>query len=186
VTSDMTRPVVAMFCMPEHGHFMQLRALISGFVHAGCTVHVYAHRAMLRRSSASARGWSISSPRIPSRRADGESVPIPCRYVTYAAHYAEDVIEDLREIRPDLIVCETFAVIGRLAAQQLGIPFINILLGHNIQPAHYLTALQTDPRLAISDRCHRAVEVLRSRYGLHDASPFSYIAGNSPLPQRLL
>ena len=176
----MTGPVVAMFCMPEHGHFMQLRALISGFVHSGCKVHVYAHRRYAAEVERLGARMVDLFTTHPIERADGESVPIPCRYVTYAAHYAEDVIEDLRAIRPDLIVCETFAVIGRLAAQQLGIPFINILLGHNIQPAHYLTALQTDPRLAISDRCHRAVEVLRSRYGLHDASPFSYIAGNSP------
>jgi MGT family glycosyltransferase len=172
--------VVAIFCMPEHGHFMQLRALISGFVHSGCDVHVFTHRRFGPEVERIGARMVDLFTKYPVERADSESIPVPCRYVTYAAVYAQEVLEELRSIRPALIVCETFAVIGRLAAQQLGIPFINVLLGHNIQPARYLTALQTDARVAISDRCHRAVEILRDRYGLHDASPFSYISGNSP------
>jgi len=175
----MSKTVVAIFCMPEHGHFMQLRALISGFVQSGCDVHVFAHRRYRPEVEGIGARLVDLFTRYPVEAADGESIPIPCRYVTFAAHYAEDVLADLKVLRPALIVCETFAVIGRLAAQQLGIPFINVLLGHNIQPARYLAMLQTDPRVAISDRCHQAVEVLRTRYGLDDASPFSYIAGNS-------
>lgn len=177
---DMGETVVAIFCMPEHGHFMQLRALISSFVHSGCDVHVFTHRRYGPEVERIGARMVDLFTKCPVERADSESIPVPCRYVTYAAVYAEEVLEALRSIRPALIVCETFAVIGRLAAQQLGIPFINVLLGHNIQPARYLTALQSDPRVAISDRCHQAVETLRERYGLHDASPFSYISGNSP------
>jgi UDP:flavonoid glycosyltransferase YjiC (YdhE family) len=178
--SDMAGAVVAIFCMPEHGHFMQLRALISGFVHWGCDVHVFAHRRYAADVERIGARMVDLFAKYPIEQADSESVPIPCRYVTFAAIYAEEMLQELRSIRPALIVCETFAVIGRLAAQQLGIPFINVLLGHNIQPARYLAALQVDPRVAISDRCHRAVEILRERYGMLDASPFSYIAGNSP------
>jgi UDP:flavonoid glycosyltransferase YjiC (YdhE family) len=176
----MAGPVVAVFCMPEHGHFMQLRALISGFVQMGCAVHVFTHRrygAEVERIGASVVDLFA---KYPLERADNESVPVPCRYVTFAAHYAEEVLEELRSIRPALVICETFAVIGRLSAQRLGIPFINVLLGHNIHPAHFLPALRVDPRVAISERCHRAVEILRERYGLHDATPFSYIDGHSP------
>lgn len=177
---DMARTVVAVFCMPEHGHFMQLRALIAGFVHAGCEVHVYAHRRYAPAVERLGARLVDLFTAHPIELADNESIPVPCRYVTYAAHYAEDVLADLRRIRPALIVCETFAVIGRLAAQQLGIPFVNVLPGHNIQPVRYLAALRSDPRVAVSDRCHRAVAILRERYGLDDASPISYIAGNSP------
>jgi len=53
------------------------------------------------------------------------------------------------------------------------------MIGHNIHPARFLPALRVDPRVAISERCHRAVDVLRERYGLGDASPFSYIDGLS-------
>jgi len=177
--SDLAGTVVAIFCMPEHGHFMQMRALVCDFVRSGCSVHVFTHRRYgVDVECMGARMVDLFEDR-PIERADSESVPIPCRYVSFAAFYAEDVLETLKAIRPALVVCETFAVIGRLAAQQLGIPFINVLLGHNIHPARYLPALQTDPRVAISQRCLSAVEVLRDRYGLHDASPFSYISGHS-------
>ena len=40
----MAQPVIAVFCMPEHGHFMQLRALIAGLVQSGFAVQVFTHR----------------------------------------------------------------------------------------------------------------------------------------------
>ncbi|MEZ5833657.1 MAG: glycosyltransferase [Dongiaceae bacterium] len=176
----MTGTVVAVFCMPEHGHFMQLRALISGLVQSGCDVYVFTH--LRYRPDVARLGARMVDlfTRYPLERADNESIPVPCRYVSYAAFYADEVLEELKSIRPALVVCETFSVIGRLAAQRLNIPFINVLLGHNIDPASYLSALRTDPRVAISQQCHRAVEILRERHGMHDVSPFSYIAGNSP------
>ncbi len=176
----MAQPVVAVFCMPEHGHFRQLRALIAGLVQSGFAVQVFTHRRYgpdVERMGA--RIVDLFSP-CPLEQADNESVPIPCRYVSFAAVYAEAVLEALKAIGPALVVCESFAVIGRVAAERLGIPFVNILSGHNLDPALYLPALRVDPRVAISERCHRAVEILRERYGLQDASPFSYIAGPSP------
>ncbi|WP_162916487.1 glycosyltransferase [Dongia deserti] len=176
----MAGTVVAIFCMPEHGHFMLLRALISGFVQAGCNVHVFTHRRYGPDVERMGARLVDLFTEHPIEHADSESVPVPCRYVSFAAYYAEEVLEKLRSIRPALVVCETFAVIGRLAAQRLGVPFINVLPGHNIHPQRFLPALHVDPRVAISQRCHRAVAILRERYGMHDASPFSYIAGHSP------
>lgn len=176
----MARAVVAVFCMPEHGHFRQLRALIAGLVESGFAVHVFTHRRYgpdVERMGAVIVDLFTT---CPLEQADSESVPFPCRYVSFAAFYAEEVLEALKAIRPALVVCETFAVIGRLAAQQLGVPFVNVVPGHNFDPALYLPALRTDPRVAISERCQRAVAILRERYGLNDASPFSYIAGLSP------
>jgi UDP:flavonoid glycosyltransferase YjiC (YdhE family) len=180
VRSDKAGAIVAIFCMPEHGHFMQLRALIAGFVQSGCAVHVFTHRRygpIVERIGATLVDLFADHP---IERADNESIPVPCRYVSFAAHYAEEMLEELRSLRPALVVCETFAVIGRLAAQLLGIPFVNVILGHNIEPVRFLQALRSDPRLAISERCHRAVDILRQQYGMRDASPFSYIDGNSP------
>jgi UDP:flavonoid glycosyltransferase YjiC (YdhE family) len=50
-----------------------------------------------------------------------------------------------------------------------------------MDPARFVPELERDPRVALSERCHHAVEVLRSRYGLGNASPFSYVDGLSPL-----
>jgi zeaxanthin glucosyltransferase len=176
----MAQAAVAVFCMPEHGHFRQLRALIAGLVQSGFAVHVFTHRRYGPDVESMGARLVDLFTRWPLEQADSESVPFPCRYVSFAAFYAQEVLEELKSIGPALVVCETFAVIGRLAAQQLGVPFVSVMPGHNFDPAIYIPALRTDPRVAISERCHRAVEILRERYGLHDASPFSYIAGLSP------
>ena len=176
----MAQPVIAVFCMPEHGHFMQLRALIAGLVQSGFAVQVFTHRRYGPDVERMGARLVDLFTQLPLERADNESVPIPCRYVSFAAVYAEAVLEALKAIGPALVVGESFSVIGRLAARRLGIPYVNVLSGHNLDPALYLPALRTDPRVAISERCHRAVEILRERYGMPDASPFSYIAGPSP------
>jgi len=176
----MSRPVVALFCMPEHGHFRQLRALMADLVQAGFAVHVFTHgRYGPEVERAGAQLVDLFAA-CPLEQADDESRPFPCRYVTWAAAQVETVLAELRRLRPALVIYETFAVVGRVAASLLGIPGVNVMIGHNIHPAHFLPALRVDPRLAIAERCHRAVELLRERYGIADASPFSYIDGLSP------
>ena len=39
--------------------------------------------------------------------------------------------------------------------------------------------LKTDPRVDIAPECQAAVEILRTRHGMPDASPFSYVSGLS-------
>lgn len=176
----MKGPVVAIFCMPEHGHFQPLRPLIADLAMAGCAVHVFTSGGYAREvERLGARAVDLFA-RLPLEQVDDESRPFPCRYVTFAAAAAEEVLEELRRLRPTLVIYEAFAVVGRMAARLLGLPTVNVMIGHNIHPHRFLPALRVDPRVAISERCHRAVEVLRARYGLADASPFSYIDGLSP------
>ena len=180
MSRDSHKPVAAVFCMPEDGHFMLLRPVIAGLVRSGFAVHVFTHRrfgAEIERVGGRLEDLFTSHP---LERADADSRPIPCRYVSFAGFYAEEILADLRRLRPALIVYETFAVIGRLAATQLGIPGINVSPNHNLNPAKALPLLAADPRVKISPACHRAVEILRERYRLADASPFSYISGLSP------
>jgi UDP:flavonoid glycosyltransferase YjiC (YdhE family) len=49
-----------------------------------------------------------------------------------------------------------------------------------MDPARFVPQLEADPRVSISADCERAVETLRERYGIDDASPFSYVSGLSP------
>lgn len=176
----MKKPTVAVFCMPEDGHFKLLRPVISGLVETGLAVIVFTDRRYgpeIERCGATLADLFAGRP---LEAADGESVPVPCRYVSFAAHYAEHVLAELREIGPALVVYETFAVIGRLVGRLLGVPYVNVSPGHDYEPARYLAALLVDPRVSVSERCHHAVEVLRERHGMSDASPFSYITGLSP------
>jgi len=166
--------------MAETGHFKQIRPLISDLACRGFSVYVFTHGffgAEIER--AGARLVDVFAD-LPLDHADSESMPFPCRYVSYAGTYAKEIIDKVKEVEPALILCETFSVVGRVAAQVLGIPFINVMTGHNVDPARFLPKLHADPRVAISDRCHRAVEVLRDRYELRDASPFCYVTGLSP------
>ena len=176
----MSGPAIAIFCMAETGHFKQIRALIADLAARGLAVHVFTDGLFGPDvEGAGAKLVDIFAAH-PLDLADSESMPFPCRYVSYAGTYAEEIIAKVKALAPALIFCETFSVVGRVAAQVLGIPFINMMTGHNVDPARFLSMLKGDPRVAISDRCHRAVKILRDRYALPDASPFCYFTGLSP------
>jgi MGT family glycosyltransferase len=102
------------------------------------------------------------------------------RSVSYAGHFGDRIISDIAALEPALVVYDTFAVIGRVVASQLRIPSVNVCAGHNVDPERYQRVLATDPRVVIATRCLRAVEMLRDKYAVADASPFCYLASISP------
>ncbi len=171
---------VVFFGMPEIGHFQRLRPLISGLSGAGVTAHVFTH-AMFRPQVERAGGvfFDLFS-KYPLERADAESLPVPSRYVTFAAKYAEQIRRDVEGTRASLVVHDAFAVVGRVVASLLDIPRVNVCVGHNTAPARILAVLSGDPRVRTSRACLDAVKVLREYYGLADATPFSYVSSLSP------
>jgi UDP:flavonoid glycosyltransferase YjiC (YdhE family) len=107
-------------------------------------------------------------------------MPPACRYVSFAGCYAEDVCRELREISPSLIVYDTFAYIGRVAAQILDLPHVNVCAGHNVSLANIDELLGVlGEHVAISPACDRWVDELRERHGLEEASPWSWIGTQS-------
>jgi len=177
----MTEPSVAFFSMLEEGHFHRLRPLISGLAGQGMAAHVFTDRRFEAEVERAGGTFVDLFGRYPLERADNESVPIPCRFVTYAAHYADEIVRDLEELGPSLVVYDTFAVIGHVAARALGLPYVNVCTGHNMDPALSVPRLRHEyPRVEASQSCLRAVEKLRERYGVADASPLSYLSGLSP------
>jgi len=166
--------------MPEQGHFQRLRAVIPGLAGRG-PVHVFTDRRFQEATEAAGATFVDMFGRYPLAEADDSSVPIPCRYVTYAGVYAEPVIEELRRIGPSVVVYDMFAVIGQVAARALGIPYVNVCAGHAVDPARFLRMVEAVKQKQVSPACLEAVETLRERHGLTDASPFSYITtGLSP------
>ena len=117
---------VAFFSMPEEGHFRRLVPLISGVAGEGFTAHVFTHSRFRGQVERAGGQFVDLFEKYPIEAADGESLPVPCRYVSFAGHYAGQVFRDLERLRPSLIVSDTFAVIGRLAANRLGIPYVNV------------------------------------------------------------
>lgn len=176
----MTGRTAAVFCMPEQGHFKRLLPLIAGLSGAGIATHVFTdvrYRAAVE--GAGGRFADVFAGR-PLEAADAKSQPVPCRYVSFAAHHADSMLRELAPLRPDLVVHDTFAVIGVVAANELALPRVAVCSGHNAAPGPTVAALQRDPRARVADECWRAVALLRERHGMPDATPFSYAACLSP------
>ncbi len=168
-----TRAVV--FCMPEFGHLQRLLPLIECLHAAAVETHVFSDQRFGGAIRASGGIFHDLFRQRPLDAADDRSRPIPCRYVSFAAHFAGSVSAEVAALAPDLIIHDAFAVIARPIAGRLQWPRINICPGHNMLPGPAIAALQSDPRVQLDDRCRRAVETLRDHYGLEDASPFSYM-----------
>jgi MGT family glycosyltransferase len=172
------RPV-AFFAMGEEGHFQRLLPLVEMIAGRGVPAYVFTDRKFAAHVQRAGGVFVDLFAAHSLDDADGASRPIPCRFVSFAGLCAEDVLREIDAIRPALVVYDTFAVIGRVAASWLGVPAVNVCAGHNVDPARFLPLLAADPRVDVSDRCHRAVEVLHERYDIEDASPFSYVSGLS-------
>ncbi len=171
---------VALLCTPETGHFGRMRGIIAHIAAAGAEVAVFTHRRFQREVEALGGTFHDVYGRFPIEEADNESHPVSCRHVSHAGRFAEQVASELRALDPAVVVYDSFAVIGLVAARLLERPYVCVCSGHNLNPARFLEMLPRDPRVKLSPRCHEAVARLRERYGLADASPFSYVSTLSP------
>ena len=134
-----------MFAPDALGHFAPLRAVIAGLADRGATVHVFTARAFAAEvEAAGGRFVDLFGP-YPLEAADDESIPVVSRYVTYAAHYAEEVCARSRRLGVSLVVYDTFAVIGRVVANALGVPYVSVAAGHNMAPGPVHRGRQADP-----------------------------------------
>ncbi len=173
-------PRVAVFCMPEPGHFQLLRPLIAGLVRRGVDVRVYTDGPYGEQVREAGATFEDIFRKYPLDAADHTSIPIPCRYVSYAGHYANEIADDAKEFRPSLIICETFSLIGRVVSEILDVPWVNVSPGHNLNPAKYVSHLEANPLLEVSAECHRAVALLESEEWVANATPFSFVTSLSP------
>lgn len=170
---------VAFFCMPEASHFQRLKPLISGLSHSGIVVNVFGHQKFESQVIQAGGVFFDLFSKYPLELADNTSIPVPIRFVSFAGKYARQVFRDVAETSPSLVIHDTFAVIGRLVAENLNLPRVNVCAGHNMDPARFLAMLKVDARVKLSDQCLQAVNVLRDSYGMADASPFSYVSSLS-------
>jgi MGT family glycosyltransferase len=172
---------IAVLCMGGRGHVGALLPLVTGLVAGGATVYVLTRleygEAVER---AGGRFRDLYADR-PLAAADATSVPLPCRFVSFAAVYAEGVAAELAALRADLIVHDTFTVVAAPVAVRLERPRIAVYTNHAPVPERMIADLRHDPRVAVSDECRRAVERLEREHGIRDAHPFWYYDAKSPL-----
>lgn len=162
------------------GHFNRLNAVVAGLAARGHDVHVFTapeFAGKVRRAGAR----FVDVYRFGSLDdADPVSLPRPCRIVSWTARFAEPTIAAAAALRPALVVADSFAVVGRVVARRLEVPWVNVCAGHDVRPETMFPQLANDPRVALAPACGEAAEILRDRYGLADASPFSYVSPPSP------
>jgi UDP:flavonoid glycosyltransferase YjiC (YdhE family) len=154
--------------------------IVRGLRARGFAVHVFTHSRFLPQVESAGGIFADLFGPWPLEAADGESRPVPCRYVSFAGHFGADILAVVAPLRPAVVVYDTFAVIGRVIAGDLGVPGINVCAGHNVAPEPFLKQLESDPRVAIAPACQAAVERLRESHHIMNASPFSYVDGLSP------
>ncbi len=171
---------VAFFSMLADGHLRRLLPLVAGVVARGWAAHVFTHRRFEPEVRAAGGQLVDLFGRYPLDAADAASFPIAVRSVAYAGHYAAAVQRDLEDLRPALVVYDTFAMLGRVVATRMGLPYVNVCAGHNVAPERFQRILAADPRVFVSGQCLDAVQVLQTQLGVADASPFSYVSGVSP------
>jgi MGT family glycosyltransferase len=176
----VTAATAVVFCMGDRGHVTRMLPVVDGLARAGVTTHVFT-AASFRAEVAAAGGRFVdlfASHTLAD--ADRTSIPLPSRFVTFASRFGAEIADEVRALAPTLVVHDTFAVIGHVVANHLGVPRVNVCAGHNQPPARTVAELLDDPRVAIDPACWTAAADLRDRHGIADASPFSYITGVSP------
>lgn len=178
--SDTRSISVVVFAMTPVGHYHRLRPLIGGLVADGHAVTVATHQRF--RASVEGLGADFHNlfAELHPDTLDPASEPPPLRCVTFAAAAADAVIPMVEELAPDVVISDTFAVIGRVVANALDVPHVNVCAGHDRIPPRVIEAYRVDTRVRVSPACADAVEQLRLSHGLEDASFLSWVTGVSP------
>lgn len=170
----------AILCMGGLGHVQVLLPVATGLRARGLRVVALSREAFRARFEAAGAEFIDLYAGRPLEAVDAVSMPLPTRFVTFAAAHAEALAAELRELGAALLVHDTFTVVAPVAARLLDVPCIHVHANHALVPARALADLARDPRVAISEGCLAAVERLRRVHGLAEASPFSYVASHSP------
>lgn len=173
-------PTSVVVCMPQQGHMQRTLPVIEALARRGEAVHVFTGARFAEAVTEAGGRFEDLLAEGPVEAADATSLPRPSRYVTFAAQRADAITRRVAALRPRLLLHDTFAVIGRVVAQQLGIPAINICAGHAMVPDRTMRQQAEGPGVETAPACHAAVALLRERYGMANASPFSFLDGVSP------
>jgi len=165
--------VVVALCMEGVGHLHCMLPVVEGLHRRGCEVTVMTKEEFAPEVRDAGAHFVDLYDGCPLDAADAESVPVPSRFVTFAAAYADTLTARVNALAPSLVLYDTFTVVAPMIARALGVPSVNVSANHAAVPERVIAALEIDDRVAISDACRRAVRRLREEYGIASASPFS-------------
>ncbi len=173
-------PSALAICVQGLSHTRTLLPVVAALEEGGVAVDVMTRLDLRPEVERTGAGFIDLYDGYPVEAVDDSSHPIPSRYVTFAGAYGERLAADVAKLSPDLIVYETFSVVGMVIARELGIPYVNVVPNHAPVPERSVADVRVDPRVSTSASCLAAVERLRSVHGIADAHPFYYFEALSP------
>jgi MGT family glycosyltransferase len=174
------RNTIVAICMRSSTHLQLMMPAMDRLMARGFKLHVMTHPKNRQAvESCGAEFFDLFS-RYPIDAADATSIPLPTRYVSFAAAYAEDLACTVAAIDPAFIFYETSSVVAPVVGRILGLPYINLLTNHAPVSGRLAAELVKAPGLAISPQCKEAVRHLRESHGIAIENPFFFAEGLSP------
>ncbi len=171
---------VACFAMSTAQKFHALKQVVSELVDAGAEVRFWTDAKFRPEVEAVGASFADLFDPVSLDEVDDVSRPIPSRYVTFAAERGAAIAEQVAIWGAEVVVYDSFTIIGEVVARRLGIPWVPVFSPHLIDSSVFRERVAKDPRVATDPRCAAAVEHLRDEFGVTNASRFSYFAQPSP------
>ena len=130
--------------MPDRSHFQRLRPIVSALAAQGVPVSVFTDQQFQADVELAGGTFVDLFTRYSLESADAESMPMPSRLVTYAGKYADRIATELRAVNASLVLHDTFAVAGWVAADLADIPRVLGYVKRNLSKYPELTQLHRD------------------------------------------
>jgi UDP:flavonoid glycosyltransferase YjiC (YdhE family) len=164
----------ALFNAQSSSHLGFLLPLAEELARSGHEVHVFTE-AVLREEVEQAGLWfhDLYEGR-PVEAVDDTSTPVPIRDVAHAGQHGQTIAEEVRALRPEVVVHEMFATIGLVVARTLDLPVVSVLTAHSGVPARVLADIRANRRVEVSPAAEAAVARLRDVHGIAGAHPLLY------------
>jgi hypothetical protein len=171
---------IACFAMAFPSHFNGVMAATTELVQAGATVRVWTDKAFRAVIEAAGAQFADLFDPLTLADVDAESSRLGIRCVTFAGLRGGDVAAQATAFGADMVLYDSFALVGRAVAERLRVPYVILTPGHAVNGAKFRAAMEVDPAIVVGDRCWQAVARLREEFGITDASPFSHVPDPSP------
>jgi UDP:flavonoid glycosyltransferase YjiC (YdhE family) len=172
-------PVQTVALFSINHHVAKCVVIMEALVEAGHRVVVFGDQSIRLPAMTSGATFVDIKAGGEIEAIDDDSVPRPVRVVTFAGEQAHTMIEAVKPHHPNVVVLDSFSVVGRVVAEALGLPYVIVHSGHNWTWRAIPQFVQR-PDVQISERCANAIAVLRNEYGIADASPWLFLPRASP------
>jgi UDP:flavonoid glycosyltransferase YjiC (YdhE family) len=168
----MTRPTALFFAIQAAGHVRRLLTLARGIADEGLRVIFCTHNSFKPLVERAGVEFFDLFERYPLDETETDYRVRMLRHIFFADQHREEMVRELREFDPSLVVYDTPAVIGRAVAASLGIPWVNACWGHDPSPARWLREIFSG-ELPIPQRYRDATERIADLLGFPSDPPLS-------------